>query len=194
MTNHRFDLFIIGSGPAAIATIEALPRGVSFGVSTGDGSALSIAECRKAHSKIRFVAKSRNEAIGIRSQLKFENGGLLCNTAVIGGLANYWGQQFVNYDLNDDWPRKFFATYQQYLESVQKIESLFSFSQEFDVPSTFSNNIYQGRSPRLLIGSKADPHSGLLAMKNVFHTLVESKKGTIFNRVVKKWEVIGSGK
>jgi hypothetical protein len=188
--NQIYDILIVGAGPAAIASILALPKNLSVAVATGKSS--SSVEIG-VHPKIRTVAASRNEEIGISRELFFHENksGMLADTSITGGLTNYWGQQYVRYAEGDPWPRDIFSSYSEYLQSCDKVESYFTYSVNSTMNSDFHHEKYTVRSPRLLLGSYENPKADLYAMREVFFSLVSARGITVFEKKVLSWEDLG---
>ena len=117
---ETYDFALIGAGPAAVAALAAFPVGMRVAVLTGEGSSK---EKTKLHFKIRSESYERRETPGTTRGMPFSaaHGAKLFDTAVIGGLANYWGQQFVRYAENDPWPRDVFTNYLEYETACAQI-------------------------------------------------------------------------
>src|SRR5215472_17631618 len=110
-----FDTILIGSGPCALAALTALAPEQDLAVVTG-----AVPEPQREqdiHPKIRVVALERKESPGLAERL--ENGRAptkpIFSTAALGGLANYWGQQFVRYGYGDPYVASIFGNYENYL-------------------------------------------------------------------------------
>ena len=43
------------------------------------------------------------------------------STANVGGLSNYWGAQFYNYNINDIWPQNIFKKFKNYQKNLKKL-------------------------------------------------------------------------
>src|SRR5688500_17580173 len=98
------DLIVIGAGPTAIAALHGVPAGLRISVVTGAG----MHDGSPVHPKIRSVAYEQREAPGVTDFRPLPGDRGLHDTATVGGLANYWGQQFIRYEHNDPWPRNVF--------------------------------------------------------------------------------------
>jgi hypothetical protein len=161
-----FDAIVIGAGPCALAALSALPAGQSLAVVSGAEPAFPTA--LDIHPKIRVVALESGETPGVADRLNAAapRGAPLYATAIRGGLANYWGQQFVRYEAGDPYCADIFSDYDTYLRDCTAIESLFSLSGG-DPPSR-PVRLAEGyvlRQPRLLSGTAADPAAGLASMR-----------------------------
>src|SRR5262245_17862864 len=123
-----YDIALIGSGPVAVAALAALPEGMKIVIATGEKKSAACRET-KTHFKIRAVAAGRREKPGVIS-IPFlgSKKGHLVDSATPGGLANYWGQQFVRYEESDPWPRDVFASHSEYIHDCARIEALFTCS------------------------------------------------------------------
>jgi hypothetical protein len=159
-----FDIALIGSGPASIAALQALKHIERVAVITG--AVPSQLPSARLHPKIRAVSVAREEAPGVAEPLPpVQNGALpLFSTAAAGGLANYWGQQFVRYAANDPWPSDIFEDHADYQDGCGTIEQLFHIEGGEPVSLPPGRNEYV-RTPRLLTGSRSDPGAGLYAMR-----------------------------
>lgn len=165
-----FDCAVIGAGPSSVGVLSAMPQGLDVGVATGERLAGCGISDSDIHSKIKSVASERRELVGIREAVSFKGKkrGSLCATSMVGGLANYWGQQFVRYLENDPWPREVFNDYDDYTRCCEAIESLFVCTQSATVQEEHIGEHYVKTTPRLLIGTPDAPESGLLAMGEAF--------------------------
>nr|VFK63736.1 MAG: hypothetical protein BECKUNK1418G_GA0071005_103618 [Candidatus Kentron sp. UNK]VFK70933.1 MAG: hypothetical protein BECKUNK1418H_GA0071006_104319 [Candidatus Kentron sp. UNK] len=179
-----FDVVLIGAGPAAVAALAALPKGLSAAIVTGTGAA-GGKKMSGIHAKIRATAWERREPPGIARPLPFKESsrGMLCDSAVIGGLANYWGQQFIHYQEDDTWSLDIFSSYEGYLQTCSKVETLFTCSGGQDNKHKVSplTDTYVTHTPRLLTGTKAEPNAGLVAMRNCFTLLAETHGARLYS-------------
>lgn len=185
--NKLFDLIVIGAGPSAIATLSALPNNVTTAVITGETD--NKTKILKLHPQIRTVAKKGFDNPGLANQLFFSNSkaGYLSNTAIVGGLANYWGKQFVHYEQNDPFPADCFNSYENYRKAVDKVKENFSCFPDIgnsNTPFLFGN--YLAYKPCLLRGTKKQPQVGLNAMKKIFYSLATEKNIKIVPGFVQK--------
>lgn len=177
-----FDAVLIGSGPSAVSVLAALPPRLSVAIVTGEG-AITDSQPSNIHSKIRVVARERKELPGIANPLYFEEkkGGGLFDTATIGGLANYWGQQVIECLEGDPWPREHFSSYTEYLQICSTVKALFTCSGTQDEPSSIPfASPYVAHTPHLLMGTKVSPESGLKAMREAFMTLSKNQDSTFY--------------
>src|ERR1035438_10333032 len=119
-----FDIVIVGSGPAAVAAMHALDKSQRIAIVAGN--AISTTQASRVHPKIQAVASARDEFVGVTEELARRHGRRrpLFSTAAIGGLANYWGQQFVRFSAGDPWPRHLFNDFAEYTSACQPIEGL----------------------------------------------------------------------
>jgi hypothetical protein len=118
----------------------------------------------------------------------------LADTASVGGLANYWGQQFLRYRENDPWPREFFETYSTYCEACSEIEGLFS----VDIGETQLklNNLpatFQLATPRLVSGVVAAQSNGLTAMRLAFERLAFQREIEVLPAIATRLSKIKNG-
>ena len=163
-----FDFILIGAGPTAVAALTALPLGKKVLVATGANCRLGGSRTKSVHAKIASVARESGEEIGIGERISFAapTKGELLRPAIVGGLANYWGQQFARYEANDPWPRKTFDSYEQYLQTCGKMEKLFDCSPGPDgggmVPLDAG---YSHRTPNLVLGCAGGRRLGLMSMR-----------------------------
>jgi hypothetical protein len=133
------------------------------------------------HAKIRTVAEERGEAPGLTEPI-FISGATrpAFSTAITGGLANYWGQQFVRYSAKEPWPDAVFDQYQQYQTACSKIESEFQFDEMNGPigPNRARLGVYEARSPRLLVGTKQERRAGLLSMRRLIEQKLAEQQAT----------------
>ncbi|HEX5213177.1 MAG TPA: hypothetical protein VFW22_15740 [Pseudolabrys sp.] len=193
--SSSFDAILVGAGPAAIAALSAMPPGLRLAIITGAASS-PPQKGAKPHPKVSSVAFEYREEPGLTDFLpnSSANGPGLFSTASVGGLANYWGQQFVRYSANDSWPDDIFDRYSDYAQACKQVEAMFRLSPapvsecERADDATIIDG-YSFRTPRLLIGTDVEPNSGLLAMRKKFQDLVTSLNlETIASRAV-SWTV-----
>jgi hypothetical protein len=195
---HRsFDVIIIGAGPAAVAALSAAPPGARICVMTGVAS-FPLERNAKVHPKIRAVAYERCEAPGLSDFLAFDGGrgAGLFSTAAVGGLANYWGQQFVRYREGDPWPAEFFDSYSDYERTCWHIEAMFALTTPASESERNDAEIgggYVARTPRLLVGTDKEPQSGLNAMRRAFQGLAASRKVQTIPQRATSWTTDGGG-
>jgi len=188
-----FDIILVGAGPCAVAALSALPDGRKILVVTGENDRLSSARSRFVHAKIDSVAHENGETAGIAQRIKFAAPakGELVRPAIVGGLANYWGQQFARYEACDPWPRQTFESHEEYLEACGKIEELFHCSPGVACSSTVElDSGYSHRTPNLVLGSAADVELGLHSMRSVFHSQASACHAQVVNHAAVKWEVL----
>ena len=188
-----FDFVLIGAGPCAVAALSALPPGKKTLVVTGTNDRLEARRARFVHAKIDSVAHENGEPAGVAQRIPFARPkrGELIRSSIVGGLANYWGQQFARYEANDPWPRETFSCHAEYLTACGKIEELFHCS-----PGHSSGEVqhlgsgYGCRMPNLVLGSAADPGLGLMSMQAVFNSLVVGGGATVLHHAAVSWEVM----
>jgi hypothetical protein len=187
-----YDVVLIGAGPAAAAALCGLPDGLRVAAVTG--SAATSAGGHVKVPKIRAVSYERLEAPGIARFLPFaapaKTG--LFDTAAIGGLANYWGQQFVRYAENDPWPRDVFADHASYRHACARIEALFTCSPgALWEDATALSDGYVARTPNLLVGTADTPRCDLVAMRRTFLDLVAARNASFIPLAAVAWEKEG---
>ena len=189
---QTYDVIVIGSGPAAVAALAGLPEGEAIAVVTGVENETSINDIKGVHSKIRAVAHERVEPVGIGRPLRFSDykRSMLTDTATIGGLANYWGQQFVRYAEGDPWSKEIFSNYSDYVACCSAIESRFSCSPSSDANSELFHGVYEATTAKLLVGTKEQPDAGLFAMRRALELLVAKHKATLIGGRVNIMELM----
>ena len=183
-----YDFIIIGAGPTSIATLHGLSKGLRIAALTGVARNEPLIAF-KPHPKIASVAKAVGEKYGLRNPYTFNPSisSQLADTACVGGLANYWGQQLLRYRENDPWPREFFETYSVYSDACSEIESLFSFDPgETQINLNNFSAEYQWTTPRLVSGLAAVPSNGLTAMRLAFERLAFERDITVFPAIAKR--------
>jgi hypothetical protein len=170
-----FDVAIIGSGPAAIAALEALPASKRIAMITG--VAPFRAERAQLHPKIQAVALARGEAAGVAEPIPnmSDRAKPLFSTAAIGGLANYWGQQFSRCLTSEPWPHELFSGHADYLNECLAVERLFSISGGQALGLGVEGCGFRFTAPRLLLGARDNPTAGLDAMRGVYQALEKKK-------------------
>jgi hypothetical protein len=198
----EFDVLIIGAGPAAAGALLGIEWTTHLCTVTGSRLRAS-GSTKDVHAKIRAVAGSRKEIPGVVDPIAISGWTrpALC-TAVTGGLANYWGQQFIRYSSFEDWPSQYFDRYETYQASCSQIEAELSLdeSNEPSKPNQQALGAYKAYSPRLLVGTKEDPNAGLGAMRQLIEQKLTARKAAIIeDRVVSlascggRWKATLSG-
>lgn len=192
-----FDTMVIGAGPCAVAALSALPRGRRVFIATGADSRLGRSETKSVHAKIVSTATEHGEEVGIGQRIPFagKQGGELLRPAVVGGLANYWGQQFVRYEANDPWPRATFGSHDHYLEACSRIEDLFLCTPgaaERGSIVTLGGG-YQHRTPNLVVGSAGEGRLGLRTMRSAFEAQARAHGATVRQASAARWELTADG-
>lgn len=184
-----YDVVVIGAGPAAVAAMTALPTDLKMVVVTG-ASEVSLSTGYRVHPKINDVSRRRREAKGVARPLAFEDfkTHALFDTATVGGLANYWGQQFLRYEKNDPWPHEVFDDFPDYESHCGKVEELFTVSPKNPTEKQHKGDYLQC-APNLLVGTKDDPDAGLLSMREVFRSISERQSARIVHEAAASWSV-----
>ena len=187
------DYVLIGSGPAAIATLHGLPERARITIVTG-AKASRAPLSFNVHAKIRSSAKALKEEPGLAHQMAFlhRSKGGLADTAAIGGLANYWGQQFLRYRESDPWPSHIFLTYAAYSQACADIEALFSFNSNIGYAPVDANIAdYECSTPRLLDGIAGQSPIGSLAMRRAFEHQARHRSLDVVDENATKWHRSG---
>jgi hypothetical protein len=168
-----FDTILIGSGPCALAAITALAPEQDLAVVTG-----AVPEPQREqdiHPKIRVAALEQKETPGLAERLECgpAHGKPIFSTAALGGLANYWGQQFVRYGYGDPYAATIFENYETYLADCAAVESNFVISggSELSRPAHLPDQYFVYR-PRLLTGTAARNEAGLFSMRQAVESLI----------------------
>ena len=190
----EFDVLIIGAGPAAAAALIGIEQTASLCIVTGSIFGRN-ARTKDIHAKIRAVADSQKEIPGVIDPIPISGWTrpALC-TAVTGGLANYWGQQFIRYCSSEEWPRQYFDGYEVYQACCSQIEAEFFFdeSNEPSKPNQTALGAYKVCSPRLLAGTKANVNAGLLAMRQLIEQKLIARRATKIEDRVDSLAFIGA--
>ncbi|MGI3903992.1 MAG: hypothetical protein ACRYGP_06670 [Janthinobacterium lividum] len=174
-----FDVVVIGSGPAALAALDGLAGAPRVGVVTG--AVPSVERRSTLHPKIQAVSLARAEAAGVAERvLAPRKGRPLFSTAAVGGLANYWGQQFVRWGEADPWPRDAFANFAAYERACDHVERLFVLEGGEPLGTTPFGDDYSAVRPRLLAGSADGAGAGLEAMRRAFEGRVAAGRARVF--------------
>jgi hypothetical protein len=171
------DLIVIGAGPAAVAALHGVPAGLRISVVTGAG----VHDGSPVHPKIRSVAYEQREAPGVTDFRPLLGDRGLHDTATVGGLANYWGQQFIRYEHSDPWPRDIFESFADYQSACEQIEGIFTVAPPADSPAASAaiGGGFTTRTPPLLVGTRAQPQSGLSAMRHAFEQVAAQRGAQI---------------
>ena len=189
----EFDVLVVGAGPAAGAALIGLDQPGRLGVVTGASSAGGTS-FSDIHAKIRTIAGERREAPGIIDPISIEGVSQRAfSTAITGGLANYWGQQFVRYAKTEPWPRTVFHRYQDYQAACTRIEAEFRFEGTNGPggPNDIRIGSYRARNPRLLVGTKHEPEAGFSAMRRMIERQLAKQQATTIDARVELLASIG---
>ena len=189
-----FDKILVGAGPCAVAALSAQRPGQKILVITGAAPQLSPAQARGIHAKITSTAREGREEIGIGQRIPFAAPakGELLRPAIVGGLANYWGQQFARYEANDPWPAGAFDSHAQYLEACGRIEELFHCSPGAAAQDAVTlGSGYSCRTPNLVVGSAAGRQLGLRSMRDAFQAQAAAQGAAVVDLAAVRWEVRG---
>ena len=117
----------------------------------------------------------------------------LFSTAAIGGLANYWGQQFVRFSTGDPWPRHLFKDHAGYVSACEAVESLFRVEGQQELGTQLpAGSHFRASVPRLLTGTRDDPGAGLAAMGMAYRLLEKGLDATTFETRVSSFQQVGN--
>jgi len=176
-----FDVVVIGAGPAAVAALDALDGGQNIAVITG--AVPSSEKRRSLHPKIQALSISLAEAAGVSERIDAitNSSRPLFSTAAVGGLANYWGQQFVRWQDEDPWPRDAFTGFDDYLHACARIERLFSLEGGEPLDSGLAGHGFASTKPRLLLGSAAHAGTGFGAMRLAFEAAAQNVSARVIS-------------
>ncbi|WP_170422679.1 FAD/NAD(P)-binding protein [Ruegeria arenilitoris] len=156
-----FDVALIGAGPAGYAALTAM-RGFSGSVVVVTGAASEPSKGGPA--KIVSVAYERQQpaCLAERTDVSGDAPPMFV-AAEIGGLANYWGKQLQVYDSDDPWGQGDFlrswAEYKGACDAVQGDLHVIGGVRKEQLDDGLEQS-----APRLLVGTKDEPDSGLRAM------------------------------
>lgn len=190
-----YDFAVIGGGPSGFAVLSSLPESAAILMVNGSSKASELVDLTSVHPKIRAVASERKENVGVRNALKFQNlpDGLLSTTAALGGLSNYWGQQFIEYLEGDEWPRNLFADHQSYSACCSKIKSTFHCLPTAKKTQATRIEKYEASKPQLLLGTKERTEAGLFSMQDAILNLVSRHGADMVGDSVVKFLNYGNG-
>ena len=143
-----FDITVIGSGPTATAILLALPSQIRVCVITGEFQNNSTP--KRVHPKIRSAAAQEGLIPELADGFITSRNVALYSSAAPGGLANYWGQQFVRYSQADPWRGNSIASYQEYLDICQILEKKVPLVGGRILGNTNGDDRYEVIQPRLV--------------------------------------------
>ena len=183
----EFDVVIVGSGPSAIGALLGLNRDNStakrVAVVTGTANHSSGQETWSAgiHSKVRnelFESSSWHSICNLIPLTEQKRKLALFETACVGGLATFWGQQLVRHSPADFQPAAVADSYEKYRNACDLIEHHVGFKERDAGQHAFVVDGCEAivKSPRLL-----EP---LDAMREAFHRASRDSK-IIDQRVVR---------
>ncbi|QGZ54028.1 hypothetical protein [Paraburkholderia acidiphila] len=198
MSANVFDYVLIGSGPAAVSGLQIINRDRAVAVISGVNR---IAVPRESvHPKVQAVSVESREEPGVCvAYTRSESPGKpLFSSAIAGGLANYWGQQFVRYEEHDEWPRYVFENFEAYEKECASIERAFVRSGGDEIRRfEEAGDQYSIRAPQLLTGCTSHPRSGLMAMRHSLRDEINRTGARLFDdrarSVTRKqgvWEIL----
>ena len=188
MKKNFNDIVIIGAGPAAISFLSSFNfENKSVAVINGISNTENVN--KHVHSKISYVSFKQGLKPKIAEILFNKNNNeKIYSSASVGGFANYWGRQFIEFLPNDEYPKKYFKKYSDYIAQCKKTISNFTLINLFEEKKKEDNyNIYK---PILLIGTRNDPSSLYKAMSNIFNNLKSEIKINEFESRVNTIEII----
>jgi hypothetical protein len=180
---RTFDIVVIGAGPSAIAALQGIAPGRSVAIVTGE-SAVQVAE-KELHPKIRAVSVENGEAPAVANAYRraHDPARPLFSTAAMGGLANYWGQQFLRYESQDPWPKDLFPDYGAYVSECEAIEHAFLLTGGEEVrPRRGLAPGFRVRVPRLLIGASGRTAEHLMTMRTMLGRVADNLHAEIFRQ------------
>lgn len=187
----EFDIAVIGAGPAAIAALQSLSARQSLVVITGEVPAAIRPSL--VHPKIRTVALSRRTTPELAEPFLVDDRTTLYASAAVGGLAKYWGQQFVRYAANDPWPRHIFGSYEAYIRSCQRVERAFCVRGGEEIGNLDAEPPYQLTIPRLLRSEAGDEQADLQALPKLFDQIVAHSGFAVIPRRVSHFTMVPGG-
>lgn len=187
----EFDIVIVGAGPSAVAAMLALDRSRRVAVVTG--AVPSHYPSSLVHPKIRVEAAKMREAAGLAESLcqRGYKGKTLFSTAAIGGLANYWGQQFIRYLRAEPWPQRVFASFEDYEEECRSVEGSFNVQGGTDLSWKHQGHGFRCYTPRLITGTQDIPNAGLMSMQHLYLSLERRLAATRFDSRVQSFAPTG---
>lgn len=190
-TEEGFDILIIGAGPAAVAALNGLSYGQRIAVVTG--AVPSAEKWSTLHPKIQAVSLATADVPGVAERIaaRRRRSRPLFSTAAEGGLANYWGQQFVRLGEADPWPRDAFASFHDYERACGDVERLFEVNGGERVNTGLLDDGFEFVRPRIVVGSAADRSAGLNAMRFVFAEMVAESRARLIHARVKSLARVG---
>lgn len=180
MSSRTFDIVVVGAGPSAVAALHGIGDCGSVAIVSGETTrSPSVSDL---HPKIRAVSvESGERPAAAIAYARAHDAKPLLSSAGAGGLANYWGQQFVRYAPGDPWPTTVFADYAAYIDACEAVEGLFALVGGEEVrPASPLEGGYSLRTPRLLVGAAGVPGTGLLAMRLAFQAAAERTWSQVF--------------
>ena len=114
------DNIVVGSGPIGCHIFQIIKKN-SILIT---GKTNKEIDSKNIHPKIRLSLKKKTNKIADIIYSK-KNNFFLYTSAEIGGLTNYWGGQFFNYKKNENWPKKIFGSYSNYIKNIKIIDKIY---------------------------------------------------------------------
>mgnify|MGYP001167880151 CR=1 FL=1 len=165
---YIFDNIVAGSGPSGLVVFSNLKKKSMLLT----GETLKKVNSSNIHPKIKLEVDGKTNKISDLVNSK-KNKFSIFSTANIGGLSNYWGAQFYNYNIDDIWPRKIFKKFKVYQKNLREIDLIYPAKKEGKIESLKYNKFFFNQvSPPIL------------KKKIRFSNTVKNSKKIINDRVV----------
>ncbi|WP_440675412.1 hypothetical protein [Candidatus Pelagibacter sp. HIMB1593] len=103
------------------------------------GKTKKVINSRNIHPKIKLKLKKNTTKFSDLIYSK-KNDFYIYSSSEIGGLSNYWGKQFFNYQKNDYWPKSIFKKYSSYKKNLDEIDKLYPSPQQNIAKNIKKNN------------------------------------------------------
>lgn len=176
-----YDIILIGSGPSAVASLLSFDKDISSAVITGytHNQSRDI----NCHAKFRFLSKKLNKPLNLTDSLHFKKSkvGSISNCSIVGGMTNYWGQQFDNYLKEDPWSREIFKNYNHYINISKLIKSNLPI---YYKSQTEKKNNIEIDNPKILTAQKNHNFDKYNEIAGLFNNLIKKNKVSVIDSKV----------
>lgn len=115
-----YENIIIGSGPVGNHAF----RKIKHNTLLITGETKKKIKTNKIHPKIKVILENKTNKFSDLIYSK-KNNFAIYSSSEIGGLTNYWGKQFFEYNENEIWPNSIFKNYKSYRKNLDIIEKIY---------------------------------------------------------------------
>ena len=164
---YVFDNIVVGSGPSGLIVFKNLKKRTILLT----GETLKKISSANIHPKIKLELNEKTNKISDFLHSKKSKFSIF-STANVGGLSNYWGAQFYNYNINDIWPQNIFKKFKNYQKNLKEVDSLYSAKKENKVESFKHNDFFFSQISPPILKKKITTTNTVKFSKNIINDRV----------------------